>query len=258
MIELREILANFSSIGLDEMDSVKFMTRIDTKYLFTVSKISDLLESLTEDYKVLEINKKRQFKYVTTYFDTPGYSLYNQHVTGKLGRYKVRERTYEANNLSFLEVKNKTNKGRTVKSRIKKKDNVDFNSERGLAFLKEKVNVDIENLQAVLTNNFSRVTLINLTTSERVTIDFDLSFSGSDGAIVKLPFLAIAEIKRDKSSGLSPIGQKFKNMRIRQEGFSKYCVGLALLYDVPKKNTIKSKILMINKIKDEFSKPVAV
>ena len=34
-------------------------------------------------------------------------------------RDKVRLRTYETNSLTYLEVKHKTNKGRTVKSRIR-------------------------------------------------------------------------------------------------------------------------------------------
>lgn len=254
MINLTSYLKKYSPVCLDEMDNVRFMNRIDTKFIFTVNRLEYLLENLPPDYKVLEINNSRQFRYVTTYFDTPEFLLYNQHVTGKLGRYKVRVRTYETGNLSYIEVKNKTNKGRTVKSRIKKKENVEVNSEKGLRFLREIVPIDVENLKPALTNNFSRVTLINFITLERITIDFNLSFYGNSNEFVNLPFLAIAEIKHDKSAGLTPFVQTIKDMGIRKTGFSKYCVGLALLYDIPKKNVIKPKLLILNKLKDEHSK----
>ena len=258
MTDLRIYLAKFPSVCLEEMNSVKFMDRVDTKFIFATNKLSDILENLSDEYNILEINNLRQFRYDTTYFDTPGFNFYHQHVTGKLGRYKVRVRTYETGNLSFLEVKNKTNKGRTVKSRIKKKENAEVKSEKSLEFLREKVPVDVEDLNPVLKNNFSRVTLINFKTSERITLDFNISFSDNNGSSVGMPFLAIAEIKKDKSAGcMSPFSQTMKKMGIRQIGFSKYCVGLSLLYDLPKKNMIKSKLLILNKLKDEYCRPAS-
>jgi hypothetical protein len=256
MIDLKKILEDYSSVGLEEMDSVSFMNRIDSKYVFPVNKLPYLLSYSSGNYKVLEIEHCREFTYNTVYHDTPDYFFYNQHVTGKLGRYKVRVRTYETSGTSYIEVKCKTNKGRTVKTRIKKKPGIEAGNGKGLGFVRDQVSLDLMSLQPVLTNHFSRVTLINFEDMERITLDFNLSFSLADGKSIDLPFLAIAELKRDKSTNHSPFARQLKQMEIRETGFSKYCIGLALLTDVPKKNIFKPKIIMINKIKDEYCKPV--
>lgn len=251
MIEFNKYLVKFRPVTLEEIDSVKFMNRIDTKYIFQAARIPDIFELLPSDYHVLEIGGKRQFRYATTYLDTPDLCFYSQHVTGKLGRYKVRVRSYETGDVSFLEVKKKTNKGRTVKSRIKTNETDDETSEENLDFLREKIPMELDNLSPVLTNDFSRITFVNFRTSERITFDFNLSFTGNNGGFINMPYLAIAEIKHDRSTHASPFVMAMKKMGIRQMGFSKYCVGLALLYDVPKKNMIKQKILILNKLKDE-------
>jgi hypothetical protein len=254
MTDITAILKNYLSIGLDEMDSVNFMNRTDTKYLFNISKLPALLQSAVDDYRILEIDHTRMFSYNTTYLDTPDYLLYNNHIKGKMGRFKIRVRTYESSGISYLEIKNKTNKGRTVKSRIKKKKDVLINEGKGLDFIREITSEDIQDLKPMLTNRFTRVTLTNLILKERITIDFNLTFSSSNGRFYEVPYLAIAEVKRDKSSGLSPFVKHIKDMGIRETGFSKYCVGLALLNDVGRQNIIKPKLLMLNKIKDESIK----
>ncbi|HNW57492.1 MAG TPA: polyphosphate polymerase domain-containing protein [Bacteroidales bacterium] len=257
MADIIPILNKFHPIGLDEMDGVNFMNRTDSKYLFNVDSLPALIESASRSYRVLEINNSRTFSYNTVYFDTEDYYLYNQHVVGKLGRYKVRVRTYETSGASYLEIKNKTNKGRTIKSRIRKKSDTGINEGKGYDFIHEIIPGDaLKELHPMLSNRFTRVTLTNLEVRERITLDFNISFSCVNGKQVDMPFLAIAEIKRDKSSGLSPFYSEIKKMGIRETGFSKYCIGLSLLDDVPKKNVLKSKMLMLNKIKNESSIPV--
>jgi len=254
MADIIPILNKFHPIGLDEMDSVNFMNRTDSKYLFNIDSLPALIESACSSYRVLEINSSRAFSYNTVYFDTEDYYLYNQHVVGKLGRYKIRVRTYETSNTSYLEIKNKTNKGRTVKSRIRKKNDTMVNEGKGYDFIHEVIPGDtLKELHPMLSNRFTRITLTNLEVRERITLDFNISFSCINGKQVDLPFLAIAEIKRDKSSGLSPFFAEIKKMGIRETGFSKYCMGLSILDDVPKKNVFKSKMLMLNKIKNESS-----
>ena len=76
---------------------------------------------LSNHYQVLEINNMRILPYSTTYLDTSDYLFYYQHVRGEFERYKLRYRKYEATNESFLEIKKKTNKGRTIKWRIENK-----------------------------------------------------------------------------------------------------------------------------------------
>jgi len=252
MSDLNAILKEFRPVKLDEMDSVNFMNRNDSKYLFNVSSLPELLKSASSGYRILEINDERSFSYCTTYYDTPVYSFYFQHVTGKLGRNKIRVRTYESTGTSYLEVKNKTNKGRTVKSRIKKKAEAGITEGKSFDFISEVLpDYNPADLRPMLTNRFIRVTLANFEVKERITIDFNVSFSIDGEKSICLPYLAIAEIKRDRSSGDSPFYREIKKMGIREAGFSKYCVGLALLNDMPKTNTLKPKLLILNKIKNE-------
>ena len=44
------------------------------------------------------------------------------HQNKKLNRYKIRQREYLISDISFFEIKFKSNKGRTIKKRIKTKN----------------------------------------------------------------------------------------------------------------------------------------
>jgi len=245
-----DILLIFPGISLKEMDAVSFMSRVDSKYLFPVNMLRTVLSDLASDYKVLDINHEREFRYSTVYFDTPDYKFFNQHQTGKMERDKVRLRTYETNSLTYLEVKHKTNKGRTVKSRVKSNSSPldDAGSQQ---FLHEKVADASELLHPVITSLFTRITLVNNNLSERITVDFNIAYTNNDGRIIELPNIAVAEIKRDKATSQSVFHAVLKNSGIRQTGFSKYCLGAAILNGVPRKNNVKPILLKIKKIDNE-------
>lgn len=256
--DLVQILKGFDPVGLDEMGSVKYMNRVDTKYLFSLSKLSRLLLNIRSEYKALEIEKMRRFRYKTVYFDTPDLRFYNQHVTGKLNRAKVRIRTYESNGLTFLEVKQKSNKGRTCKSRLEKEPGDMNHIEQSRLFLSELISSDADNLKPVINTGFTRITLVNFGRAERITIDYNLKWNNLRGETVSMPFLAIAEIKSDKSTSQSPFFCQLKELGIRKTGFSKYAVGMAMVNGAPKQNSLKPKLLLIKKIRDEFNRNGAV
>ncbi len=245
-----DILLIFPGISLKEMDAVSFMSRVDSKYLFPVNMLGTVLSDLARDYKVLDINHQREFRYSTVYFDTPDYKFFNQHQTGKMERDKVRLRTYETNSLTYLEVKHKTNKGRTVKSRVKSNTSP-LDDARSQQFLREKIADISELLHPVITSLFNRITLVNNNLSERVTIDFNIAYTSIDGRKIELPNIAVAEIKRDKATSQSVFHAVLKNSGIRQTGFSKYCLGTAILNGVPRKNNVKPILLKIKKIDNE-------
>jgi uncharacterized protein YcfL len=251
---ISEILKGFEPVGLEEINSVGYMSRVDTKYLFSFSKLPSLLKNVRSLYKVLEIDRQRKFDYKTVYFDTPQLSFYKQHVTGKLNRDKVRVRKYENNGLTFLEVKHKSNKGRTLKTRLEKEEGDMNHVVQSREFLEELISADASSLKAVVNTGFTRVTLVNLDEAERITIDYNISWNDMKGAYIDLPFLAIAEIKSNKSTSMSLFFQQLKKLGIRSAGFSKYATGMALLNNVTKKNSIKSKVLLLNRIKDEYNR----
>jgi len=254
VISQSKILQDFQSVSLNETDAVSLMNRVDSKYLFPVDRLGYVLQNLAGDYKVLEINQQREFRYSTVYFDTAGYKFYNQHQTGKMERDKVRLRTYETNNLTYLEVKHKTNKDRTVKSRIKSDNARPSDDARSLRFLAEKIPGASQELYPVLTSLFTRITLIGKSLRERVTIDFNIAYTDNDGRKIDLPNIAVAEIKRESALGNSVLHSTLKKMGIRQTGFSKYCLGAAMLNGVERKNNVKPVLLQLNKINNESNK----
>ena len=253
-MEFGELLIQFKSVGLADISSVSYMNRVDTKYLFSVSKLPGLLQNVLSDYSILEVERHRQFSYKTVYFDTDDLFFYNQHVTGKLNRAKVRIRTYESNGLTFLEVKQKSNKGRTSKSRFEKEPGDMNHIEQSREFIAGMVSSEAACLKPVINTGFTRITLVSLARAERITIDFNLVWTNLSGESVEMPFLAIAEIKSRKSTSLSPFFQQLKKLGVRSTGFSKYAAGMALVNNAPKQNILKNKILLLNRIKDEYNR----
>jgi hypothetical protein len=252
LTEIAKILRGFEPLGLESISDVRYMNRVDTKYLFSVSKLPMLLRNVQSEYMTLEINQMHEFRYKTVYFDTPDLLFYNQHVTGKLNRAKVRIRTYESNGLTFLEVKQKSNKGRTSKSRLEKEPGDMNHIEQSREFLPELLYFSAGELKPVINTGFTRLTLVSLARAERITIDYNISWNNMTGETVEMPFLAIAEIKSEKSTSLSPFFIELKRLGIRSTGFSKYATGMALVNGVPKQNNLKSKILLLNRIKNEY------
>ena len=250
--EIIEILEGFEPVDLDGISAVRYMNRVDTKYLFSAGRLPDLLRRWQQHYSDLEIESTREFSYKTIYFDTPDLLFYTQHITGKLNRTKVRIRTYESNGLTFLEVKQKSNKGRTRKSRLEKESGEMNHIEQSREFLEELVSPEAVALKPVINTSFTRITLVSLERSERITIDYNLAWNNLRGDSVRMPFLAIAEIKSDKSTSMSPFFLMLKDMGVRRTGFSKYAVGMALVNRTARQNNLKPKFLLINRIRDEY------
>jgi hypothetical protein len=243
-VGINKVLEQFQPITLEEMDSVKLMNRFDTKYFFNVNLITKILDVASHHYRVLEISSMRQFLYQTTYFDTPELLLYHEHQNGKLNRFKIRQRRYDCTGTEFFEIKFRTNKGQTLKSRIIN-DSVDYLNDQTDVFLKQSTPYSIINLQKAIKNDFIRITLVDYNLIERVTIDFNVSFSNSNGSI-EFPHLGIVEAKQGSHSGKSHIVQIMKDLKIRPSSISKYCLGVASLYNGVKSNNLKSQILKIN------------
>jgi hypothetical protein len=241
-------------MGLDEMDEVNLMNRVETKYIFSSKKLPDLLKKFSGSYKVLEIDTIRAFPYRTTYLDTADLLFYTQQARGKLNRHKIRYRIYESTGLSYLEIKIKTNKNRTIKRRIENSLSTNFPDENASAFIKGYLPYGSLDLMPVLINEFTRITLIGTELKERITLDYNLNFSTAEGRLSVLPFLAIVELKRERHSSQSPIGHIMKRTGIHPNSFSKYCIGSALIRDVPRKNAFKPNFLLINKIENEYIK----
>jgi len=251
-----EVLDTFRPVELDDIGNSRLMNRIDTKYLTSVKKVPELMTRMNGDYRILDINNNRIFSYYTTYLDTDDFMFYNQHVTGMLSRNKVRYRKYETTGLTFLEIKHKTNKNRTIKWRIEHNPAPGNECDRiAYEFINEYLPHKTLRLKPVLISSFNRITLLGSEINERITIDRDLTYFDLDGNMKSFPYIAIIENKRERIANGSPIVKILKDNHIHATGFSKYCFGTALMHkNIPRKNMLKPKFLLINKIENEYNR----
>ena len=252
MLQINNIVNEFESTSLKEMDNVKLMNRTDTKFIFNIDKLHAILEQAKEKYKVLEINEARVLDYKTQYYDTKNFDLFLMHQNEKLNRYKLRQREYLISDISFFEVKFKSNKGRTIKKRIKTKGLERKLPSRFKEFVKDNTPFLGNEFEASVLNSFSRITLVHRFDNERITIDINLAYK-LDNKNAELPFLTIAEVKREGYSK-SDFVNILKENRIYTQSMSKYSIGVLLLNKNLKYNNFKEKLLTLKKIaqNDEY------
>ena len=244
---IERLLAAFDPISLPEMDAVALLDRVDTKYVLREEQLYAVLQQLTGAYRVLDIKHTRLNHYHTLYFDTPDLTLYRQHHNGWGSRYKVRERKYVESDLAFFEVKRRTNQDRTVKSRFQIPD-IEMAIDRLAGENGEPVPaMDVTGLEPALWNEIQRITLVSKRSPERLTLDLNLRFAWG-GAYEALPGIAIAEVKQEQASQPSEFVQQMRRLGIRPTSFSKYCVGICMLYDGVKTNNFKSRLRLVNKL----------
>ncbi len=242
-----EIVDSMDAISLAEMDiSNSLMNRVDTKYVLNGGSLSCLIERIAPCYRVLTVMGKRLSPYSTLYFDGPNHECFLQHHNGKLNRYKIRQREYLSTKSCFLEVKQKSNKGRTEKRRIPIQANVGTFSEESLEFL-QSIFGNRPNVIPQLWTFFSRITLVHRHCPERVTFDCDLNFRFDENDR-QLPGTVIAEIKQTYDNRHSPIREQLRYLGIRPLRVSKYCLGSMLLKPHLKYNRFKSKLRTIERI----------
>jgi hypothetical protein len=252
-MELHKIVNNlesniqqFKSISLNEMNTVAFMKRTDTKFIIPISNLDLILKELQNSYQVLEIQEKRLMNYMSLYLDTSEFKFYHDHHNGKVNRTKIRQRKYVDSNLTFLEIKQKNGKGETKKSRIKIKDFETKLSKSSQDFIFQVTKENLV-LKPSLWNSFNRITLASLEDEERVTIDLKLTYS-MDNKEKNYENLVVIEVKQSRFDRRSAIVQVLKKFNYNPYSISKYCIGVTHLYPDLKYNLFKKKLLKINKI----------
>jgi len=242
MQDIAHIVQGFEPISLEQMEGVKLMNRIDTKYAVPLSILPQLLDAAQADYFVQEIEGKRIATYDTMYYDTDTLDMYIRHHDRQLVRQKIRIRQYVDSDLTFLEIKRKNNKGRTKKKRIT------LPSEEIESFVAAKSRYVWSELSPKLRTTFHRITLVNKAKTERLTIDMDLVWDNVvSGEKKSFCDLVIIELKRDGNVP-SKMTHIMLDHRIHPLKISKYCIGTALTTHDIKKNRFKSKIRKIEKL----------
>lgn len=167
------------TLDLDRIAAVRLMNRVDTKYLVDERRCMELLELAADQYYVQIIDDCRACRYATLYYDTPQWDMYHLHHNRRLTRQKIRTRTYVETGVTYLEIKSKSNKGRTHKRRMALDRSLFAAAATDTAaadFLRREARYAPETLSPSLATRFVRVTLVNRAMTERLTIDFDLHF----------------------------------------------------------------------------------
>lgn len=248
--EILDIVNSMRPITLGEMKEVKLMNRIDTKYLVTSDELLSILKGIHEHYYAQEAEGNRLSPYSTVYYDTEDLKMYIIHHDRHLVRDKVRVRTYLDSQLTFCEVKHKTNKGRTKKKRIEVKPGINvLEDPEASAFLAERQPYPLDSLMPQLETAFDRFTLVNYEKTERLTIDCNLIFRNfTAGTTASMDDLVIMELKQD-GRARSLLKEVLFDLRIKPYKISKYCIGTAMTRPEVKQNRFKKKIRRINKLK---------
>ncbi len=264
-IDLLETTKSFSPISLTQMDQVKLLNRQDTKLVIPVKQMNTLLEVLAPDYYMLEVANKRISAYTSLYYDTVDWESYSEHHNGHKNRYKVRYRNYVDSDLSFFEIKFKSNKNRTVKTRIRVPQEhivTELGAEE-IELLRATTPLDPALLFPMVWVYYKRMTLVSKDLSERVTVDLEIGFHrfGEQAEpIIHSPDLAIIEIKQERFNRKSIALRTLHDEKIFPIRLSKYCLGVMSCYDGQiKKNSFKAKLLRIAKItNNDFYRSIAV
>lgn len=254
--ELRNILGSYTPISLEEMGRVKLMNRIDTKYILPRSILPYILQDAQDAYFVQEIENKHIASYDTLYYDTPDLEMYMLHHNRHLVRQKIRVRKYVDSSLTFLEIKSKTNKGRTKKKRVQVDSFALRHDMQGYgkiampigAFIEQYSNYHFAHLSPHLRTLFQRITLVNKTQKERLTIDINLRWENQiTGNTAEYPDLVILELKSDGNIR-TKMAEILLAHHIHPFKISKYCVGTVLTTPHIKHNRFKRKIRRIEKM----------
>lgn len=239
-------------ITLEEMDGVKLLNRIDTKYVTNEATLLQLLsDAHAAGYRALETAGGKISSYHTVYYDTDNLQMFLDHHNKRLVRQKVRTRVYVHSGDTYLEIKRKNNHGRTKKKRtsIPERELMDFSQDdNATAYLSKHSAFTAELLSPALSTGFSRITLVNSAMTERLTIDTGLSFENHrTGCKANLHDAVIIELKQDGRAS-SQMKNILLEHRVKPLRISKYCIGTTLTNQEVKHNRFKEKVRAIEKI----------
>lgn len=246
---IRQLLEELPPITLDEMKSIRLMKRTDMKFVTNLATLEMLLARCRGHYYAQRVDGEVLSAYATTYFDdAASHRMFARHQAGHRPRTKVRVRTYVGSGLTFLEIKRKDNHGKTTKRRTKVASLEAVLQERaGEDFLTEASGLTWSDIVPTVGNRFRRITLVNFGKTERLTIDLELQFhnyeTGADGM---MDDAVIIELKRDGRVP-SPILPLLRELRIKPQGFSKYCIGSVVTNKSLRVNNFKLKLRSVEK-----------
>lgn len=242
----QSLTRGFNPISLEQLnEKAQMLDRSEKKYIVDRKRIPVLMREFKKHFYILKIKKKTIFTYKNKYFDTDDLVAYNHHNQGRRKRFKARTRYYVDSDICYFEIKLKGKRGSTIKKRIKYPTvNYGILTHRAMSFLQmwyfkiyhQRFHFRLSPQMAV---EYQRITFVNIRESERLTIDFNLSYSNDTRDVTKKPFVII-ETKSPNGQGKADM--ILKKYKIRGASCSKYCLGANLLQLNVKYNHFKPLI----------------
>jgi len=228
--------------GLDERAAL--MSRAELKFMPGREMLPGLLQQLSGEYQILDINGMRAFQYHSRYFDTEDLTLYRMHTTGNKRRIKVRQRLYADTGRCYFEVKQKHGFLHTEKVRTPITQLHDQLSEAELLLLPAPARWQVWLPQLHCT--FTRITLCHHSHPERLTIDTDMILQHGQ-TIQQYPYVAVIEIKQARAERNSKALRVLRDAGLHAGPMSKYATGIALTHPQARYNAMKPTLMSLNK-----------
>ena len=245
--QVRDRLAAFEPVSLETVGPSASRDRCDTKFLLSQDQLLAVLGGLHEHYSALEVGGARLHRYRTLYFDTAGFDLYRRHQRSSRSALKIRSRHYVDSGRSFFELKRKVGPRRSLKARTETPAIVTELTAAQGAFIAAHAPINSECLRPTLWNRFERITLVSKKSRERVTLDLGVQFEWQPSE-VHLSGVVVGELKQERFNRASAFFWHMRSIGSRPTGFSKYCVGAALLHPQLKSNRARPKLRMLAKL----------
>lgn len=230
-----QLAGDLGPISLEQLDErAALRERVDTKYVVERDPLAATVDSLAEQFMVLEIDGRRSFDYESVYFDTPDLHCFCDHVEEARPRFKARSRCYRETEACFLEIKVKDADDATTKRQCEY-DPSDHGrlTDAGVEFLadslRELAGLTLPaDLAPALSTRYRRITLAAAEGAERVTLDFDVCLRAMDNREVGLRDpLVLVETKTE--DGKSTFDSALVDAGREPVGISKYRIGVGLL-----------------------------
>lgn len=220
-----------NTVTLDELNAVaSLQTRVDRKYALEAGDAHGILSLLPGGTRVLEIDGTRALAYESMYFDTPDLASFRMAAHARRRRFKLRTRAYVESEVAFLELKTRGARRTTVKDRlpydIRHCDELTDDGITYAAGALADLHIDPDELGATLSTRYRRTTLL-LPGGSRATVDTDLEWEDTHGAVLRRPDLVIVETK--SAGAASELDRLLWAHGHRPATLSKYGTGLAAL-----------------------------
>ena len=233
---LTDVASVRSAVDLEYLNSrAEMLTRVDRKYLVSLDQLATMMARLDGELDVLDIDGRRVFGYVSTYYDSPDLATFRAHVQRRRRRYKIRVRKYLDTGGQFVEIKYKGYRELTAKVRAPHAEaDAAVLGPTGRAFAEDVIGsvYDLqlpERLDAVLQTANCRSTFLSRRDDARLTADVNVRFDNAERSATLRDAYALIETK---SAGAGTAADRvLRAMNVRTTSVSKYCVGVALLRD---------------------------